>query len=272
MEVRITNKSVGDPYILFKQAVTSLSASLLLLLFGEPPTIAYLVIFFFGLSVLFLIAGLCQIFPTWNKIPESFKSFDAYLTYTFILISLASIFKSWANILEVFVKNSDNKTTVITFLQSLNQLAIPIWLIVFFVFLSVVFVFDSVKNTKRINKELGTKRTVIILVISFALAVLFGVFVFYFSTNYTFFYIILLLVIVWMIFKGTYLEQIKVSFIERKNKTRESANAVSRIAKSIGSSMTNDYPPKQLKATVNVTLKQLEDELQTLRAHVNSLK
>lgn len=68
------------------------------------------------------------------------------------------------------------------------------------------------------------------------------------------------------------IEETRRTFMERKDKAQKSANDVAIMADYIAKALSMSYPPSDLKVVLNVPLKQLDDEVQTLKAYVNALK
>lgn len=58
----------------------------------------------------------------------------------------------------------------------------------------------------------------------------------------------------------------------QKDKAQKSADEVAVIAEFIANTLTLNFPPSKLKVILNVPLKQLEDELETLKICVKALK
>jgi len=60
--------------------------------------------------------------------------------------------------------------------------------------------------------------------------------------------------------------------MERKEKAQKCAEVIGTMAKFIGHTLTLDFPPQQMRVILNVPLKQLKDEVETLEAYVNALR
>ena len=60
--------------------------------------------------------------------------------------------------------------------------------------------------------------------------------------------------------------------MERQEKARKSAEVIAIMAKFIEHTLTLELPPQQIQVILNVPLKQVKDEVQTLEAYVNALK
>jgi hypothetical protein len=67
-------------------------------------------------------------------------------------------------------------------------------------------------------------------------------------------------------------EETRRSYMENKEKARKSASDVAVLSEYISKALTMNYPPQDLKVVLNIPLKQLEDEIQSLKAYVNALK
>ena len=57
-----------------------------------------------------------------------------------------------------------------------------------------------------------------------------------------------------------------------KEKAQKSASDIAIMADYISKALTLDYPPQVLKVILDVPMKQLEDELQTLKIYVQALR
>ena len=62
------------------------------------------------------------------------------------------------------------------------------------------------------------------------------------------------------------------TFMENNQKAQKSATDVSMIADFIAKALSLQYSPQQLQVILSVPLKQLEDEVATLKAYINALK
>jgi len=60
--------------------------------------------------------------------------------------------------------------------------------------------------------------------------------------------------------------------MERKEKAQKSAESISTMAKFIACALTLDYPADAIKTILDMPLKQLEDELGTLKAYIHALR
>jgi len=60
--------------------------------------------------------------------------------------------------------------------------------------------------------------------------------------------------------------------MERKEKAQKSAEVIATMAKFIGHTVTLDFPPQQMRVILDVPLKQLKDEVETLEVYVKALK
>ena len=58
---------------------------------------------------------------------------------------------------------------------------------------------------------------------------------------------------------------------ERLDEAQDSADAIATMAEFISNAMDLNYSHEQLKAVIEVPLKQIEDELATLKAYVKTL-
>jgi hypothetical protein len=262
------NKSQSD-ISLFRQAATAMSASILLIIIGSPLQVAYLGILFFCFSVVFLIATLGQIYTKWHKFPETIRKFGDGLTFSFILISLVAIIRGWASIIKALTENQTSTEPKIALIQSLSRPTILIWIYVFFILLFLFLIVDIYRGIRSTNKEFGARRTAIWYILAFCVTALWGIFMLLLPSNWTLFALCVLLTTGIIIYRN---RDERRFYMERKDKARESAIAVTIMAKFIADSLTLEYPPETFKAILNVPLKQLEDEVQTLRAYVNALK
>jgi uncharacterized protein YpuA (DUF1002 family) len=57
-----------------------------------------------------------------------------------------------------------------------------------------------------------------------------------------------------------------------KARAKKSAEDIGKMAKFIESTLTLNFPDRQIKAIVNVPIKQMEDELGALKAYIKTLK
>lgn len=64
----------------------------------------------------------------------------------------------------------------------------------------------------------------------------------------------------------------EVSDMATKEKAQKSASDIAIMADYISKALTLDYPPQVLKVILDVPMKQLEDELQTLKIYVQALR
>jgi len=275
------NKSQTDTFVLFRQAATSMSAGILLVIIGSPSPAPYVGFFFFCVSVVFLIAAFSQAFPKWHKFPDTIREFGDNLTFPFILISLGAIIRNWGTILKAVTDGNRSIEPGILWLQSRSLSAIPIWVFAFAVIFCLVGLVDISRGIKSTREKFGIRRTVFrYMAVIGLVAGLWGVSI---STllspsnirppvNLPLLILSMLVVIGMIIYLYKEVGQTRRFYMERKDKARKSAIAVATTAEFISDSLTFNYPPRILKAILSVPLKQLEDELQTLKAYVNALK
>lgn len=190
-----------------------------------------------------------------------------------------AIILNWAKILKAVTEGNKAMEAVIPQLQSLSSSAIPIWVIAFAVIFCFVSVVGISRNIKSDKEKFGIRRTVYrYIAVAGLVGGLLGISAPLFTSNVSapmnriLFILSVPLVVGMIIYLHRELGSTRRFFMERKEKAHKSAIAVATTAKFIGDSLTFNYPPKTLKAILNVPLKQLEDELQTLKAYVNALK
>jgi amino acid transporter len=278
-EMRTMNKSQTGTLVLFRQAATAMSAGILLMVVGSPAPAFYLGFLFSSVSVVFLVTALIQAFPRWRRFPDDIKRLGDDLTFSFILISLTGIIVNWARILKAVTEGNDGTDAVVAKFQHLSSVAVPIWVIAFaliFCFVSVVGISRGIRSDKE---RFGLRRTVYRYMAAAGLVGgLLGISSPLLNSNvstrvqWTLFILSVPLVIGMVIYLYRELRSTRRSLAERKENARESAINASTMARLIGDSLTFNYPSRTLKAILDVPLKQLEDELETLKAYRNALK
>jgi len=273
------NKSQPSTLVLFRQAATAMSAGILLMVVGSPAPAFYLGFLFSSVSIVFLVAALIQAFPRWRRFPDEIRRLGDDLTFSFIVISLMAIILNWAKILKAVTEGNNSTEAVVAKFQLLSSSAVPIWVIAFaviFCFVSVVGISRDIKSDKE---KFGIRQTVYRYMAATGLVGgLLGICAPLPSSNvstpvkWIIFILSVPLVVGMVIYLHRELGSTRKFLVERKEKARESAITASTMARFIGDSLTFNYPPKTLKVILNVPLKQLEDELETLKAYRNALK
>ena len=274
------NENRPDSLVLFRQTATSMSAAILLITIGKPIEVNYLGGIFLIFAVIFLLASLGQVSSKLQSITNWIRNLGDNLTFSFILVTLVSIIR----VLLDFIKEPSNINLfpypIVTFVRSISPSIILAWFYAFAIIFVIVSFYESTRNIKSLYRRAGKRDASLRLILS-AIPSIGWAFVIFTSTNISTnisinkWYLIAiwaLVTIACFIYLNLTKKQKGRSQMERKEKVRESAIAVATIAKFIGDSMTYDIPVNILKATVNVPLKQLEDEVTTLKAYVDALK
>lgn len=275
------NKNVSDGLSLFRQSATLMAAGILLAAIGKPGQLLVIAGLLLLTSIPFLIAGVAQIFPRCKGFVNWMRTIGDNLTLDFIIVSTISIVQNWSGIKGALSRGNGIDLSAIPWLNDVLQWVIwydlPIWLIfVLWIVLGAYIVIEICKILYSLYRTYGARKSLLLLLLAVLyVGSIYGIV--YFSNwsstfNRILFFISVSLTVVFLLAITKYMNRLRRLRMDDKEKARASAISVSAVAALIGNLLTLNYPQENLKVVLNVPLKQLEDELEDLKAYIKALK
>jgi hypothetical protein len=284
MNTKNSNISKTDPLVLFRQATTSMSAGLALMLTGilttnkgSPSQLLFIGFGFFCLSFVFLIAALIQL--KWHWFPSLISQLGDGLTVVFIIINIATVIKNWADIIKTITESNAFSDTTFNSLQPIISYGIPIWIEAFAVIILIVLITYIIKGFISSSRQFGFFQTLFkFLAVIFFCFGIYGIIKLSSLSNINIYINRALLVLCIISIIGSVIYLYKKTNLKRKfrmedlDKIKESAAVLVNKGKFIYDSIDQNYPLLTLKETLEVPLKRLEAEIQIIRAIVDTMK
>jgi hypothetical protein len=264
-------KNSADIYILFKHAVSFMSASILFIAIGTPQIVMAIGIVFAALSMLFLIAAFGQIIRGWKKFTDYIINFGDDFTFTFILVSILSIMKGWATLLNAHNETEQHISILVDWVRSRSPSAIIIWIYLFFLCFIIVSLVAIYQNSQRMRIKFGSKDTITRLIIMGIPPAALGVILYTHAKDWLWIpiWMIVTVLAIWYISKKN--KKTRMIYMANKEKAKESAYNLVSEGKFVYDVIQYDYESQQFKNTLDHHIKKLEDEIQALRLYTNSL-